>query len=181
MRSLARAACRSVGEVVGVDAEVVERARSSRAADCGRRSARSAARPASDSSTIGRPSTVATGGRSASPRSTRPAREPALHRLDAHARERLAIDPDGAPIERPILADRLEAPARSSEPSTRRVADQAIAVAVVEPQLQRQRQHLLRLQQRKRRTIGAPLRAVHRERPLLPLDAVAIDEVARSR
>ena len=49
---------------------------------------------------------------------------------------------------------------------------EAVAILLGEPQLERQREHLLRLQQRKWWTIGAPLRAVDREGQLLPLDAV---------
>ena len=95
-----------------------------------------------------------------------------------HARERLPVDPDRARVERRVGAHRLEAHDVAVVAVDALGAGQPVAVAFVEAQLQRQRQHLLRLQQRKRRTVGAPLRAVHRERQLLPLDVAAGDEVA---
>ena len=93
--------------------------------------------------------------------------------------KRAPLDPDGAAVERAgrdrrgsnrdhvavVVADALGA----GEP---------VAIVAVEAQLQRQRQDLLGLEQRKRRPVGSPLRAVDRERQLFPLDVVAGHEVA---
>ncbi len=99
-------------------------------------------------------------------------RQPRLHGLHAHAREAAALDPDGAAIERLAVGDRIEADHVAVVPADALGAGQPVAVVAAEPQLQRQRQHFLGLQQRERRPIAAPLRAVHRERQLLPLDAI---------
>ena len=112
------------------------------------------------------------------PRSTRPA--PAvLPGPPAHGRARSCADRSRRSRDR---ARRLSRTGSKSNdvaviPVHARFAVETVAITGVEPELQRKREHLLRLQQRKRRTIGAPVRAVHRKRQLFPLDVVASDEV----
>src|SRR5438874_2546123 len=83
--------------------------------------------------------------------------EVALHRLHADPRERLAINPYGASVQRAVLAHWLKAHDETIEPVDPFRSAQPISIAVVEAQLQWQRQHLLGLQQRKGRAVRSPL------------------------
>ncbi len=103
--------------------------------------------------------------------------QPALDGLDADAREGLPIDPDGSAVQRRIAPDRLEPHDVAVVSADAVGAVQAISVSLVEPQLQRQRQHLLRLEQRERRAIGPPARSVDEEGQLFPLHLRSGNEV----
>ncbi len=103
--------------------------------------------------------------------------KPALHRLHAHAREGRAIDPHGAAIQRLSADDRLELDHITVELVYHLRPAQLVAVVGVESKLQRKRQHLLGLQERKRGPVGSPLRAVDRKRQFFPFDVGAADEV----
>ena len=104
--------------------------------------------------------------------------EPALHRLHPDPHKRLAVDPDRAGIQRRVRLERLESHDVAVVALDTRRPVQPVPVALVEPQQQRQRQHLLGLQQRKRRAIRSPGRPIHRERELLPFDVGAGHEIA---
>ena len=102
-----------------------------------------------------------------------------LDGLHAHARKAAAIDPDGPAKERSPLIDGVELDDVAVETVDLLRAGQPVAIVVAEAELERQRQDLLGLQQRKRRPVlGAEPRSVHRERQLFPLDAVGRREVA---
>ena len=104
-------------------------------------------------------------------------RELGLDRLDLHSCKGLLVDPERSPVERASLLRRLESHDVTVICTDPLGSRQRVAVVVREPQLKWKREHLLGLQQRKRRPVGTPLGAIDRERQLLPLDAVAGDKV----
>ena len=101
-----------------------------------------------------------------------------LDRLNLEPDVRRAVDPHRPAIERVRRIDRVE-PDDERRPSADRVhAVEPVRVVLVQPQVERQRQHLLGLHERKRRTIGRPLRAVQLEAQLLPFDGAVLREEA---
>ena len=78
-----------------------------------------------------------------------------------------AVDPDVPRIERRVRLERFEPHDVAVVAVDTLGPVQPVAVALVEPQLQRQRQHLLGLQQRKRRAIRIP-RSTHSPRTTAP-------------
>ena len=105
-------------------------------------------------------------------------RQAALNGVHADPRKRLHVDPHRSPVERAVFTHRVEADDVAVVAVDAFAARQPVAVAVVEAELQREREQFFRLQQRKRRAIDSPLGAVDREGQLLPLDFRARDEVA---
>ena len=101
-----------------------------------------------------------------------------LDRLHLEPHERRAIDPHGAPVERLRRIDRLEPDDERRPPADRLHALQPVRVVLVQPQVERQRQHLFGLHQRKGGPIGRPLRAVQFEAQLLPFDGAVLREEA---
>ena len=96
---------------------------------------------------------------------------------DLHSCKGLLVDPERSPVERASLLRRLESHDVTVICTDPLGSGQRVAVVVREPQLKWKREHLLGLQQGKRRPVGTPLGAIDRERQLLPLDAVAGDKV----
>ena len=83
-------------------------------------------------------------------------RQRGLDRLHLDARERAPIDPDRPAVERLARPDRIEPHHVAVVLADAFRAGEPIAVVVVEAELQRQRQHLLRLEQRERPGGRAP-------------------------
>ena len=99
-----------------------------------------------------------------------------LHCLDLEPDEAAPIDPHRTAVERPPRIDRIETDDERGPSADRLDAVQAICVVLVQPEIEGQRKHLLRLHERKRRSIRRPFRAVQLEAQLLPLDADAVSE-----